>query len=76
MLASASELRAGLRRGIDPAKAKNAPEAKTTFGDFADAYLKSITTGERDWKRDLKVRCGSLLVEGFPGHQRMTCLAF
>jgi hypothetical protein len=61
----ASELRAGLRRGIDPAKAKDAPEAKTTFGEFADAYLKSITTSERDWKRDLEVRCGSLRSKAF-----------
>jgi integrase len=67
----ASELRAGLRRGIDPAKAKEAPEAKITFGGFADAYLKSITPGfknktsERDWKRDLEVRCGPLRSKAF-----------
>jgi integrase len=68
----ASELRAGLRRGIDPVKAKEAPEAKTTFGEFADAYLKSITPGfknntsERDWKRDLEVRCSPLRSKVFP----------
>jgi hypothetical protein len=28
--------------GIDP-KAKEAPEARTTFGEFADALLKSFT---------------------------------
>ena len=53
-------------------KAKEAPETKTTFGEFADAYLKSITPGfknktsERDWKRDLEVRCGALRSKAFP----------
>jgi len=67
----ANELRAGLRRGIDPMKAKEVPEAKLTFGDFADAYLKSIAPGfknktsERDWKRDLEVRCGPLRPKAF-----------
>jgi len=61
-----AELRAGIRRGVDPLKARHASEAKALFGEFADALLESIKAGfknpssERDWKRDLEVRCRPL----------------
>jgi integrase len=61
-----AELRAGVRRGLDPLKAKQTPETKALFGEFADALLETIKSGfknpssERDWKRDLEVRCGAL----------------
>jgi integrase len=61
-----AELRAGIRRGLDPLKAKQTSETKALFGEFADALVQSIKAGfknpssERDWKRDLEVRCGPL----------------
>src|ERR1035438_8619327 len=51
-----AELRAGVRRGLDPLKAKQTPETKALFGEFADALLETIKSGfknpssERDWK--------------------------
>ncbi|QWG17855.1 integrase arm-type DNA-binding domain-containing protein [Bradyrhizobium sediminis] len=64
----AGELRAGLRRGVDPAATKRAERAAGdgTFGTFADALLESIKPGFKnkssgvDWKRDIEVRCASL----------------
>jgi integrase len=65
----AGELRAGLRRGVDPAAHKRAERATTgdgTFGVFADTLLEMIKPGfknaksEKDWKRDLEVRCATL----------------
>jgi hypothetical protein len=68
----AGELRAGLRRGVDPAAAKKADRATGdgTFGTFADALLESIKSGfknpksEKDWKRDLVSRCAALRPKG------------
>lgn len=61
-----AELRAGIRRGLDPSRAKQTSQTKAFFGEFADALVESIKAGfknpssERDWKRDLEVRCGLL----------------
>ncbi len=61
-----AELRAGIRRGQDPTKAKKPLETTALFGEFADALVESIKAGfrnpssERDWKRDLEVRCAPL----------------
>src|SRR5260370_1376287 len=64
----AGELKAGLRRGIDPLAQKKADRATGdgTFGTFADALLESIKSGFKnkksvtDWKRDLVKRCATL----------------
>jgi integrase len=64
----AGELRAGLRRGVDPA-AQNKAERVTcddTFGAFANALLEAIKSGfkgknsENDWKRDIEVWCAPI----------------
>jgi integrase len=68
-LAMAAWLRAGLRRGVDPAAQKKEAERANqddTFGAFADALLAAITPGfkhkssKADWKRDLEVRCATI----------------
>lgn len=64
----AGELRAGLRRGVDPAAQKKAERGTgdDTFGAFADALLETIKPGFKhknsgvDWKRDIEVRCATL----------------
>lgn len=63
----AEELRAQLRRGIDPAaERKVAATAGTSFGEFADDFLESIKPGFKgrtthaDWKRDIEVRAVKL----------------
>lgn len=64
----AGELRAGLRKGIDPLAQRKADRGTgdDTFGVFADALLESIKSGfkhpksEADWKRDLMKRCKAL----------------
>jgi hypothetical protein len=38
-------LRAGIRRGLDPLKAKQMSETKALFGEFADALVQSIKVG-------------------------------
>ncbi len=62
----AGELRAGLRRGMDPAAQRKEAERATvddTFGIFADALLEDIKPGfkgrnmHNDWKRDLDEHC-------------------
>jgi integrase len=63
----AADARKVLSQRKDP-KAERALErgSTETFGDFADAYLKTILPGfksesaEADWKRDLEVRCKSI----------------
>ncbi|SHN70680.1 Phage integrase family protein [Bradyrhizobium erythrophlei] len=60
----AADARKKLADGKDPAAERRAEKAASvTFGEFADALLKSIKSGfkgkktHRDWKRDLEVRC-------------------
>ncbi|MBR0717860.1 integrase arm-type DNA-binding domain-containing protein [Bradyrhizobium liaoningense] len=69
----AEELRAQLRRGIDPAAERKAGGTiGATFGEFADAYLESIKDGFKgknthaDWKRDLEVRCKPIRSKALP----------
>lgn len=69
----AEELRALLRRGIDPAAERKAgATVGATFGEFADAYLESIKSGFKgknthaDWKRDLEVRCKPIRSKALP----------
>ncbi|MGX0966094.1 integrase [Bradyrhizobium japonicum] len=61
------ELRAQLRKGIDPtAERKAGAMVGTTFGEFADDFLESIKAGFKgrtshaDWKRDIEVRAANL----------------
>lgn len=64
----AGKLKAGLRRGVDPAAQRKAERGTCddTFGAFADALLEDIKPGFKnkssgvDWKRDIEVRCASL----------------
>jgi integrase len=64
----AGELRAGLRKGVDPAAAKKADRAAGdgTFGTFADALLETIKPGFKHkssvngWRLDIEVHCAPL----------------
>ncbi|MBR1234207.1 site-specific integrase [Bradyrhizobium sp. AUGA SZCCT0182] len=62
----AGELRAGLRRGVDPKEQRKEADRATvddTFGGFGDALLEAIKPGfkgrnqHNDWKRDLEGHC-------------------
>ena len=60
----AADMRKKLAEGKDPVGERKAEKvAGITFGDFADALLKSIKSGFKgkktytDWKRDIEVRC-------------------
>ena len=70
----AGEVRSAIRGGRDPAAELKAEiQNGITFGEFADVFLKSLVPGfknetsERDWKRDLEVRCQPLRPKSLGG---------
>lgn len=69
----AEELRAQLRKGIDPAAERKAGAmVGSTFGEFADDFFDSIKAGFKgrtthaDWKRDIEVRAAKLRPKPLP----------